>query len=349
MHGLHRYETDAATAARALDFTGAPGFLLCMAEGQETIVLVTAALTGEQAARIAAALPGARIVGPADLEADPGLIERVAVCYPSLPEELWRRAHSLRWLQCTTAGVDRLLGRPEVREHPALITNVHIHGACAAEHLWGMALALTRNINRAIRQQERGTWDRGPLMEGMANLEGGTLCVAGLGTIGAACARIGRAFGMRVVGVSRRAGPRPFADEVVGPEDRAEAFARSRLIMLVLPDTAETRGFVGRREIDAMSGAYLLNGGRGTAVDTEALVLGLAEGRVRGAGLDVTDPEPLPAGHPLWRMPNVVITPHYAGDHPGYYAEAFDVFCVNLERWARGLPLLHVVDRAAGY
>ncbi|HUI70279.1 MAG TPA: NAD(P)-dependent oxidoreductase, partial [Spirochaetia bacterium] len=126
-------------------------------------------------------------------------------------------------------------------------------------------------------------------------------------------------------------------------------FAESRLIMVLLPDTKDTRAFIGREELAVMRGAFLLNGGRGRSVDTTALVDALRSGTLRGAGLDVTDPEPLPPGHPLWSMPNVIITPHYAGNHPGYDAEAFTVFIDNLGRWVRGEPLLNVVDKAAGY
>ena len=98
-----------------------------------------------------------------------------------------------------------------------------------------------------------------------------------------------------------------------------------------------------------MQGAFLLNAGRGSSVDTDALVEALKNGTVRGAGLDVTDPEPLPAGHPLWGMPNAVITPHYAGVHPGYAEEAFETFLANLDRWVRGEPLQNVVDKSLGY
>lgn len=119
--------------------------------------------------------------------------------------------------------------------------------------------------------------------------------------------------------------------------------------MVVVPGTPATRGILGPEEMETMQGAYLLNAGRGWCVDTGALVEALRQGRVRGAGLDVTDPEPLPAGHPLWTMPNVIITPHYAGDHPGYGAEAFSVFLDNLRRYLRGEPLMNLVDKAQGY
>jgi phosphoglycerate dehydrogenase-like enzyme len=208
---------------------------------------------------------------------------------------------------------------------------------------------LTRNLHRAVLAQEKTVWDDASLSKGLSSLAGRTLCVAGLGAIGAQCAAIGRVLGMHVIGIRRRPGTSRAADEVVGPEKRRDAFARSRIIMLLLPDTPDTRAFVGREELSAMQGSFLLNAGRGASVDTTALVEALRAGNVRGAGLDVTDPEPLPQSHPLWSMPNVVITPHYAGVHPGYDEEAFDVFLANLGRWVRGEPLENVVDKDAGY
>jgi phosphoglycerate dehydrogenase-like enzyme len=282
----------------------------------------------------------------------------VDICYPRLPRELWTGAVNLQWLQASFAGVDSLLKIPEIASHPVVITNVHIHAHCVAEHLWGMALMLTRNLHHAVRAQETGVWNEAPLSEGLSSLAGRTLCIAGLGVIGEQCAAIGRTLGMRVIGIrrhgasanaSRSGRASPAADEVVGPERRREAFARSRVIMLLLPDTRDTRQFVGKEELNAMQGAFLLNAGRGTSVDTDALVEALRAGNVRGAGLDVTDPEPLPKGHPLWSMPNVVITPHYGGVHPGYEEEAFDLFLANLGRWVRGEPLENVVDKDAGY
>ncbi|HUJ77227.1 MAG TPA: D-2-hydroxyacid dehydrogenase, partial [bacterium] len=237
----------------------------------------------------------------------------------------------------------------EVRRSQAVVTNVHIHAQCIAEHLWGMALMLTRNLQRAAAAQAKGSWQREAMLEGISSLAGRTLCVVGLGVIGVRLAEVGRALGMRVIGISRRARPSPAADMVVGPDQRLQALSEARVIMAVLPGTPDTSRFIGQKELDAMRGAFLLNGGRGTAIDTTALVAALQDGRVRGAGLDVTDPEPLPNGHLLWAMPNVIITPHYAGVHPGYNEEAFTVFCDNLRRWVAGEPLQNVVDRDAGY
>ena len=320
-----------------------------MRQSSSPLILLTQALTDEQEARLRSAAPEARIVKETQLSEDPDLLARIDICYPRVPRERWAGATNLQWLQMNIAGVDSLLKMPEVVSHPVVITNVHIHANCVAEHLWGMALMLTRNLHHAVQAQETETWNEAPLSKGLSTLAGRTLCVAGLGIIGEQCAAIGRAMGMHVIGIRRHGGASLAADEIVGPEKRREAFARSRVIMLLLPDTPDTRRFVGKEELDAMQGAFLLNAGRGSSIDTEALVGALRAGTVRGAGLDVTDPEPLPKGHPLWSMPNVVITPHYGGVHPGYEEEAFDVFLANLVRWVRGEPLENVVDKGAGY
>jgi phosphoglycerate dehydrogenase-like enzyme len=312
------------------------------------IIFISDPLTDEQRAGIIRAAPGARLVDSADLGSDPSLVARIDVSYSSLPLALWEKARNLAWLQVKWAGVDTLLALPQVQAHPATITNVHIHGNAVAEQLWGMALMLARNLKRAVIRQEEARWDES-LREGLATIAGKTLCVVGLGAIGASCAAVGKALGMHVVGIRRNPKPSELADEVVGPDSRLEVFARSRIIMLLLPDTPNTRAFIGKEELSVMKGAFLLNGGRGKSIDTPALVNALRSGSVRGAGLDVTDPEPLPPAHPLWSMPNVIITPHYAGNHPGYDEEAFNLFLENLGRWTKGEPLLNVVDRVGGY
>jgi phosphoglycerate dehydrogenase-like enzyme len=320
------------------------------------IILLSEVLTREQQEELSRVAPRARLVTLPELGSDPSLAQSIDICYSALPLELWDKAGGLSWLQTKWAGVDSILALPQVKAHPATITNVHIHGTAMAEHLWGMALMLTRNLKAAVIRQVEARWDES-LRDGLANLSGKTLCVVGMGNIGASCAAVGKALGMRVVGIRRNPSTgRPSAlsagaqaDIVVGPERRLEAFADARLIMMILPDTTETRAFVGKEELSVMKGAFLINGGRGHAIHTPALIDALRSGNVRGAGLDVTDPEPLPPSHPLWSAPNVIITPHYAGNHPGYDAEAFSVFLDNLGRWMRGEPLTNIVDRSKGY
>jgi phosphoglycerate dehydrogenase-like enzyme len=319
---------------------------------QNPVIFISEPVSAEQRAELLRVVPAARLVDSAELARDESLIQRIEICYSALPPALWEKARNLAWLQMKWAGVDTLLALPQVMAHPATITNVHIHGGAMAEHLWGMALMLTRNLKHAVIRQGEQRWDES-LREGLATLAGKTLCIAGMGSIGESCAAVGKTLGMRVVGIRRSSSAgtaaATHADEIVGPERRLDALARSRLIMVLLPDTKETRGFIGREELSVMKGAFLVNGGRGRSIDTPALLEALRSGNVRGAGLDVTDPEPLPPGHPLWLMPNVIITPHYAGNHPGYDGEAFAAFLDNLGRWARGEPLRNVVDRSAGY
>ena len=319
---------------------------------EHPIIFALPPFTREEFAAVREIAPHARVISEAELAADPGLIGRIEVGYGKIPERLWSAAVRMRWLQCTFAGVDSLLRIPAVRAHPAVITNVHIHASSISEHLWGMCLSLTRNLHAALRAQDRREWNDQPLMRGLSNLSGRTLCIAGLGEIGRRCAAVGKALGMKVIGIRRRGAdgpPVPEADEVVGPDGRREAFSRSRVIMLILPHTPETVRYVSRAELGVMRGAFLLNAGRGSAIDTDALMDALNAGNLRGAGLDVTDPEPLPRDHPLWSMHNVIITPHYSGNHPGYDAEAFAVFLENLTLYLMGKPLKNVVDKAEGY
>ncbi|HVP19786.1 MAG TPA: D-2-hydroxyacid dehydrogenase [Spirochaetia bacterium] len=315
---------------------------------RDPLIFISEELTAEQHAAIAGIAPGARLVESSELASDPALVERIDICYSSLPPALWEKARNLSWVQLKWAGVETTLGLPQVMAHSAAITNVHIHGNAVCEHLWGMVLMLTRNLKGAVTAQAEQRWDES-LRNGLATIAGRTLCIVGFGAIGASCATVGKALGMRVVGIRRHPAASASADLVVGPEKRLEVFAESRIIMVMLPDTEDTRAFIGREELAVMNGVFLLNAGRGRSIDTPALVDALHAGRVRGAGLDVTDPEPLPQGHPLWAMPNVIITPHYAGDHPGYDKEAFSFFLDNLGRWVRGEPLRNIVDRRSGY
>jgi len=314
------------------------------------VILLGRELSCELRAELEAMVPGARVVSEADLDADPSLVGRIEVCYAHLPSGLWGSAASLRWFQSTWAGMERLLAIPDARRHPAVFTNAAIHAAPISEHLFAMLLSLVRNLPLARELQRRRRWDREACEAGLSILEGKTLCVAGLGEIGSRCARIGRAFGMHVIGIRRDPSPHPDADEVVGPADRKGAFAAADVVMVVLPGTAATRAFVGRDEFAAMrASVFFLNAGRGSTVDTDALVAALRDGALRAAGLDVTDPEPLPRRHPLWRMPNVLITPHCAGLHAEYEERAARVFLDNLRRYVNNKPLEHVVDKEAGY
>lgn len=199
---------------------------------------------------------------------------------------------------------------------PGGIVVTNAEGALAptvAEHAMALALALGRRLPEALAAQGRMEWDQG-IAAGMRSLEGGTLLLVGLGHIGRAVAARARAFGMKVVAATRRPRADPLAEEVHGLAAVPDLAARADLIVTCIALSPETRGIIGRAALaGCRPGVLLVNVGRGGLVDTDALIEALATGRVAGAGLDVTDPEPLPAGHPLWGAPNLIVTSHVAG------------------------------------
>jgi D-2-hydroxyacid dehydrogenase (NADP+) len=295
-------------------------------------------------------VPGLQVVTTAELEADPGLVEQVEIAYGGFPRQHWPAAKRLRWLQTTGAGVNGLM-TPAVLASEAVITNASgIHAEPITEHMFGLLLMHTRRLAGAWDQQREKEWNPRPLSQSVTMLAGRTLGVLGVGAIGAHSARVGAAFGMSVLGLRRTGEPCPHVETMFTPDARLDFFAACDVVMNSLPLTPRTRGFMGREEFAAIKpGAIVLNTGRGPTIDTDAMVEALRDGRLGGALLDVTDPEPLPVEHPLWSMENVIITPHYSGSHPGYNRRAAAIFLENLRRYVAGEPLVNVVDKDEGY
>jgi phosphoglycerate dehydrogenase-like enzyme len=267
--------------------------------------------------------------------------------------EIVAAGRRLRWIQVLSAGVERCVGIPGVAERGLWLTNMQkIAGPVMSEHVIAFTLALTRGFASYVPLQARGEWkDDAVPASRMWSVEGRTMLVVGLGGIGTETARRAHALGMKVIAIrnSGREGP-PFVSEVgLSPELRAFA-ARADVIVNTLPLTPETRGLFNREFFDAAKrGALFINVGRGASVVTQDLVAALEDGRLGGAGLDVTDPEPLPPDHPLWRAPNVLITPHVSaeidtGDEPRWL-----IARENLRRYASGGKLLSEVDLRRGY
>jgi phosphoglycerate dehydrogenase-like enzyme len=163
-------------------------------------------------------------------------------------------------------------------------------------------------------------------------------------------AQVGAAFGMQVLGMNRSGNPVPHVEAVFTPDRNHELLGLCDVVLVILPLTPQTKDFFGAAEFAAMEpGALFLNLGRGRLVDTSALVEALRSGRLAGAGLDVVDPEPLPPDHPLWDMPQVILTPHYGGLHREYNRNAGNLFLTNLRRYLADEPLLHQIDKSLGY
>ena len=290
------------------------------------------------------------IVTTADLTQQPGLLAQIEIAYGGLGRDQIAGAARLRWLQVGGAGVEWLLS-PEMAAHDVVLTNARGVGAAPiTEHMFGMLLMVTRRLAHAWDHQKTGHWDNSGLGDQVGLLWGKTLGILGVGAIGSHSARVGKAFGMRVLGLRRGTQPHPEIDRMYAPDSRLEFLAACDIVMSTLPLTDATRGFLGPAEFEAMKpGAILVNTGRGGTVDTHALMDALRLGHLGAALLDVTDPEPLPDGHPLWKMKNVYLTPHYSGSRPDYEACADAIFLDNLRRYLAGEPLVNIVDKHAGY
>jgi D-2-hydroxyacid dehydrogenase (NADP+) len=205
---------------------------------------------------------------------------------------------------------------------------------------------LHSDFARYLVAQQAQRWERHPV----GTLQGKTLAIVGLGAIGGEIAQRARAFGMRVLGVSRGGTPAAGCERVYATRDLHLALALADFVTVVVPLTEETRGLVDARAFAAMMpGARLVNVARGGVVDEDALLAGLRSGQVAGACLDVFAQEPLPAAHPLWSAPNVIVTPHIAGYREDYVERALDVFADNLARFEAGTPLANVVHLDRGY
>jgi phosphoglycerate dehydrogenase-like enzyme len=260
-----------------------------------------------------------------------------------------KKAPALRWIHARSAGLDRVLV-PEVVAHSAVLTNGRgAFSPALAEFALAALFFFAKDLRRLVSQQAAGAWE--PF--DMERLEGRTVGIVGYGDIGREVATRLRPLGVKVLALRRRpelsAGD-PLVKETFSPERLVELIARADDVVVAAPLTPQTLGLVGRDAIAAMKRtAVLVNVGRGPVVDETALVEALEQDRIRGAALDVFETEPLPAGHPLWRLPNVLLSPHCADHVPGWVDEAMQVFLRQLERFRRGEPLQDVVDKAAGY
>ncbi len=307
----------------------------------------------EQVAGLEPFAPGVDLVPAPTLEDAVAAAPTADAVIGYCDESLLAAGPGIRWLQLPYAGAERCVSIPAIAERDVLVTNAQrVYGPEIAEHVLAMMLSLTRGLHRYAEAQARGAWERTLVPEEkLWELEGKTLLVVGLGGIGTEVARLGHAMGMRVTATrnSSRSGP-DFVAYVGLADELDKLAAEADVVVNATPLTPATRGLFDEAFFANMKdSAYFINVGRGASVVTGDLVSALENGAIAGAGLDVTDPEPLPEGHPLWRAPNVIITPHISAGSDLRSARLWRVISENLRRYTAGEPMLSVVDVSRGY
>ncbi len=268
----------------------------------------------------------------------------------AVPPE-WLEGTGLKWVHLPIAGANRIAGKPGVRDK--ILTNSSgAFGATIAEHSLSLLLAFARHLPEYLRQGARGEWKDCGCEWGLA---GRRALVLGTGDLGTQLALRLKALGLRVTGVCRTDDrPREPYERIFRSDRLDELLPEADAVFGCLPSTRSTTGLLDGRRLSLMrDDAILINVGRGDLIDTEALVGLLRQGKFTGVGLDVTDPEPLPPDHPLWRFGNVIVTPHVSGIGFGHLGQTqSDVWSIaleNLARWCAGEPLNNVVDQEQGY
>lgn len=262
-------------------------------------------------------------------------------------EHVLAAAPALRWMHTPSAGVDHVLTPTVIARAITLTNSAGVHAIPIAEFVLGFMLAHAKQLRAFHTAQDEARWAGGlPLRE----LYEATLLIVGIGGIGGAIAERAAAFGMRVLGSRRTPRPMPGVERVVGGDAWRDLLPEADYIVIATPLTPETRAMVDAAAFAAMRpSAYLINIARGAVIDEPALIAALNQGQIAGAALDTFEQEPLPAESPLWRLPNVTITPHSTASSPRMRERQIALFLENLARFRAGQPLLNIVDKSAGY
>lgn len=310
-------------------------------------------LAPEQLPAVQAAAPGVEIVPAAGMAEAVALAGDVDAVLGPCSAELIAAGPRIRWIQAYAAGVERCVAVPALRERDILLTNMQrVAGPVMAEHVIAMMMSFARGLHFYIPERMAGRWTQeAPATVKMLTIEGKTLLVVGLGGIGTEVARRAHALGMRVIATRASGREGPAYVSYVGLSDELHKLAgEADFVVNTTPLTPATTGLFDAKFFAAMKpGAYFLNVGRGQSVVQADLVAALQSGHIAGAGLDVTDPEPLPADSPLWKMQNVILTPHVS-TRSDLGNEARSLIVIeNLRRYAAGEKMLSVVDAGKGY
>jgi phosphoglycerate dehydrogenase-like enzyme len=306
-------------------------------------------ITRGWAARLHAAMPELTIIVAEDVAQAEGAIAEADAVFGRLPPALLAKARKLRWLQAPQAAPPAGYYYPELVAHPVVITNFRqIFDDHIGAHIMAFVLAFARGFQYYIPQQTRREWAKPPEDTGIVHLPDATALIVGLGGIGSEAARLASAFGMTVIGTdARRETAPPGVSEMHPPEALDALLPRADFVILTVPHTPATEGFMNRARFQRMKrSAFFINIGRGMTTKLDDLVAALEAHEIAGAALDVYEIEPLPADHPLWTMPGVLLTPHMAGYGPHLNNRRFQIILDNCRAFAGDGALRNVVDKA---
>jgi phosphoglycerate dehydrogenase-like enzyme len=283
---------------------------------------------------------------------DTKLFTEAEVIFGYRDGSMFSQAKKLKWVQALGAGVENM--PRELVDHPCTLTNMQrIYAPVIAESAIGLLLSLTRGLTQlSIPAFSQKKWVQTPGDLQLEDLYGKTIGIVGMGGIGSETARrLHYGFNMRVLCTDAKPLPKPdFVEELHDPGWFMEMVPRVDVLMSAAPLTSVTKEMFNEQVFSRMKpSAYFINVSRGGLVDQKALVKALTEKRIRGAGLDVTTPEPLPPDHALWTCPNLVISPHNSGQAPIRQARLIQLIAENVRRYSNGLPLMNVVDKVKGY
>ena len=272
----------------------------------------------------------------------------------SLRQDQFAHAKKLKWIHATAAGVGQLM-YPELRQSDVLLTNASgIHAIPMAEHILGMIIALARRFPDSMHYQAQSHWAQQEIWDGKPRpmeLSGRVLLIVGFGSTGRELARRIQPLGMKIWGVTRSGrGDAQLSERILPVTELANAFPQADFVVLAAPETPETRRMVGAEELALMKPtAYLINVARGTLVDEAALAAALRARTIAGAAIDVAEEEPVPPQSPLWKLDNILITPHVSAASERMWERQMQLLMENLERWFTRRELINQVDLSRGY
>ncbi len=256
----------------------------------------------------------------------------------------------LKWLHLTSAGANAL-GKEIINSDIVVTNSSGVHPIPISEHVLGLMLMLSRGLQKAVKVQiTQQKWVRDINYYQPSELAGKQLLVVGMGRIGERVARLGEAFEMQVTGVVRDPSRHQTSFRLASEKDLAAELKKSDYVVNCLPSTPETVGLFDKKMLSKFKKrSFFINIGRGDTMDEKELILALISGQIAGAGLDVFEKEPLPSSSPLWKMENVIITPHYSGANPHYFERMMEIFLTNFKAYIEKHPLPNQVDKKLGY